>query len=183
MLCSIPDDDTAAAAFEYLRRSFAGLAAAIESYRTLGDAVQNPGATVNVLELHGAYVAARQAVIDALQRDLVQADEVMRQILHEWLGPLMQASAPSPTSGAPAAPPARARGQGEDWQRAIADIDAALSDIDDIPEAGQDFASSVQEKLEGMRRWIEDNGKVTEKMLLAIDNMHSGILRWTERDE
>lgn len=53
---------------------------------------------------------------------------------------------------------------------------------DDIDEEaydrGFDFFSSVEEKVESMKIWIEENDKVTPKMVKALEGMRDGVARW-----
>lgn len=65
-----------------------------------------------------------------------------------------------------------------DWELALDDIDSALADSELIPERGEDFAASVQETLNDMRGWIEDNKHATLGHRRAIDNMAQAIENW-----
>lgn len=85
-------------------------------------------------------------------------------------------------------PPGKGAGKdGSDESKAI--VDEALDQCDriadlceQVPERGEDFASSVLEKVESIRDWIEENDHVTEKQLKSLENMEAGVLRWVERD-
>lgn len=61
------------------------------------------------------------------------------------------------------------------------DIEAALEEIESLPEAAEDFASSVQEKLESMHEWIANNSHVTPAQAVAIGSMRAGIQKWLDR--
>lgn len=65
-----------------------------------------------------------------------------------------------------------------EWLFALEKIQDALTDLDELPEHADDFACSVQEKLDDMYNWIYENKHVTEGQLAAISNMRSGIDRW-----
>lgn len=65
-----------------------------------------------------------------------------------------------------------------DWSAFLADAKALLGVLDDLPEAADDFADSVQAKLWGMIEWVEEARHVTPKMEEALDNMEAGARRW-----
>ena len=67
-----------------------------------------------------------------------------------------------------------------EWEAALETAAEIMTAIADIPERGEDFANSVEEKVTNMSIWIEDNQHVTEKMEKALDNMLAGALKWTE---
>jgi hypothetical protein len=153
--------------------------------------VQNPGVPVSNdgLQLfHSTYVAWRQSIIDALVQDLALADG--------WLVEVETAT--QQTHGQPAPLPSgsyngdgQRRGRGKnkapqqrrvhDPQSALDVIEETLDILDELPEEAEDFVSSVGEKLENMRNWIEEKDKVTDRMAEAIENMHGGALRWRNR--
>ena len=54
--------------------------------------------------------------------------------------------------------------------------------IDNCPE-GEDFASSIKEKAEGIRTNIEEYKNVTFNQQKALGNMYRGIVKWSERIE
>jgi len=64
------------------------------------------------------------------------------------------------------------------WRAALIEIEEALVEVDDLPPAAFDFADSVQEKLESIAIWIDDNQHVTEAQKTAINNMRGGIDNW-----
>lgn len=53
-----------------------------------------------------------------------------------------------------------------------------LDEIDDLPEAAEDFAASVSEKTLSIQEWIEDNEKATDNQMRALRNMLKGIRKW-----
>ena len=55
-----------------------------------------------------------------------------------------------------------------------------LSLIDEVPEKGEDFTYSVQEKTEGILNWIVENETYTNKQKESLENMLEGILNWVE---
>jgi DNA excision repair protein ERCC-4 len=61
-------------------------------------------------------------------------------------------------------------------------IDTALADLDDLPEAAEDFAISVEEKLRSIAEWIEEHEDITQGQQTAVDNMIEGIGRWQRHD-
>lgn len=71
----------------------------------------------------------------------------------------------------------------DDVKEALALCDKILNRIGDLPEVAFDFGASVEDKVGGMREWIESNGRVTEKMKAALENMYSGILKWVHEDD
>jgi hypothetical protein len=64
---------------------------------------------------------------------------------------------------------------------AIEQCERIMEKIHDVPEAGEDFAASVSEKVDSIWQWIEEHGRVTPKQQEALDNMESGLDRWLER--
>ena len=65
---------------------------------------------------------------------------------------------------------------------AIERIDQILADIPNIPDAGADFAESVEEKLSSIRETISKKGRVTDRQEDAIENMGAGVMKWVDRD-
>lgn len=63
---------------------------------------------------------------------------------------------------------------------ALAFCKELLSDLDDLPERAEDFAHSVQEKVESMSEWIDSNSTVTDRMSAALENIRRGVDRWLE---
>ncbi len=53
-----------------------------------------------------------------------------------------------------------------------------LKSIEEIPEEGQEFAYSIEEKTINIVSWIEENNRVTEKQETALDNMLGGLEKW-----
>ena len=71
----------------------------------------------------------------------------------------------------------------QDAQSAIDDCESIIEEIEnhDWPDAGMDFAESVRGKLRDMAATIEERRAVTDGQVTAIENMGSGVRRWTER--
>lgn len=63
-------------------------------------------------------------------------------------------------------------------EKILAQCDSILHRIEELPFEGEDFGSSVAEKVEGIRETIEDRGFVTEGQRHAINNMEDGVERW-----
>jgi hypothetical protein len=55
-----------------------------------------------------------------------------------------------------------------------------VSDAEEIPEKGEDFAASVIDKANSMSEWIDANSTVTEKIEAALRNMRRGVDSWLE---
>lgn len=68
-------------------------------------------------------------------------------------------------------------------QEFIEKCEQALLDATEVPEAGEEFAASVSDKIERMKKWAEERNHVTEKQQEALENMCGGIARWLERGE
>ena len=65
-----------------------------------------------------------------------------------------------------------------DWTMFVADCMSLEDRANDLPDRAADFADGVVVKLTSMRRWATDNEHVTDRMLVAIENIESGISRW-----
>jgi len=57
-----------------------------------------------------------------------------------------------------------------------------LDSIDDVPDAGADFAAGVEETTEGIMATIEERGRATENQLKALRNMKAGLDKWLGDD-
>ena len=64
------------------------------------------------------------------------------------------------------------------WEEALYALEILLDDLDEVPEAGEDFAESVREKAESMKDWIEENEHVTERQLETIENWQVAVSKW-----
>lgn len=61
---------------------------------------------------------------------------------------------------------------------AVALASSIIEDCDEIPEAGEDFAASVQEKVGSIMETIEELDRVSPNQIRALVNMQSGVARW-----
>lgn len=66
---------------------------------------------------------------------------------------------------------------------AVKQCDRIIDKCDEIPFEGADFAESIRGKVESIRKWIEQHGRVTPKQQDALDNMESGADRWLEDED
>lgn len=67
-----------------------------------------------------------------------------------------------------------------DWSTYLHIARDASQRADDIPERGEDFVASVQETLNDIAEWIEENAHVSGKQAAAIENMAAGVERWLD---
>ena len=70
-----------------------------------------------------------------------------------------------------------------DWEAEIERCNELIDLCDEVPERGEEFASSVQEKAESIAATIEAREHVTERQTQAIDNMMAGVERWLDRGD
>lgn len=68
----------------------------------------------------------------------------------------------------------------DDAIKAVEQCDRILDACEDVPERGEDFASSVMEKVESIREVIVKHDRVTEGQLSALDNMETAVGRWVD---
>jgi hypothetical protein len=66
----------------------------------------------------------------------------------------------------------------EDVTEALKFCDLILRRIEDLPERAFEFGASVEEKVTGMRKWIDEKKHVTPKMQAALENIYSGMKKW-----
>jgi len=66
------------------------------------------------------------------------------------------------------------------WDEFVEECSEVLDDLEDIPDAGYDFAESVEEKVRGMQAFAEDSHRVTSRMETALQNIRGGVERWLE---
>jgi len=64
------------------------------------------------------------------------------------------------------------------YQEGIHIAESILEDIPSIPEEGEEFAESVEEKVQSMREWMEEKEWVTPAMAAALRNMREGVDKW-----
>lgn len=65
-----------------------------------------------------------------------------------------------------------------EWEDADELCDEILADIEDIPEAGADFAESVRDKVESIQATIQGNANATDRQVAALENIHAGVKKW-----
>ncbi len=61
---------------------------------------------------------------------------------------------------------------------AIEEIDKVLELCEELPERAETFREGVEEKLNGMRDWIEENKHCTDPQATAIENIGDGVRKW-----
>lgn len=64
------------------------------------------------------------------------------------------------------------------YEEAIGLCDEIESLADDVPSAGENFASSVCEKTAEIRQSIAASGRATPNQIRALENMRDGLARW-----
>lgn len=69
---------------------------------------------------------------------------------------------------------------GTDWLTALEQCDLIISLCDDLPERADDFRDSIESKVGDIALWLEENERVTEAQLEALDNMEAGVRRWLD---
>lgn len=100
---------------------------------------------------------------------------------------------PTPRTSATNEPPKQIKpngavkvgGRDDDMQAKVDEALSLVSQINDLaedmPERGEEYASSVVEKANIIGETIEEKGFVTDKQLNALENMISGMQRWIDR--
>lgn len=68
-----------------------------------------------------------------------------------------------------------------DWEEALALVGEIEDEADDVPEAGEDFAASVSDRASAIGDTIEERSHVTDAQMAALENMMSGLRKWTGR--
>lgn len=48
----------------------------------------------------------------------------------------------------------------------------------EVPEEGEDFAESVAEKAESIKKWIQKHDEVTSAQASSLENMSEALDRW-----
>lgn len=56
--------------------------------------------------------------------------------------------------------------------------ESILRDLDDLPEAADEFKEGIDDKVSGMREWIKEKNHVTDKMGAALENMRRAVDKW-----
>lgn len=60
-------------------------------------------------------------------------------------------------------------------------INEILEDLPELPDKASDFADSSESIVNSISEWVEKKEFITDKQLIALRNIHSGIQRWLER--
>jgi hypothetical protein len=89
------------------------------------------------------------------------------------LGKPIDASTPIPKPALPVA-----KELSTDAKYAIRDLEHLITLCDDVPSAGQSFASDVAESAGNMMDTINEMGFVTDKQIISIENWTNGVSRW-----
>lgn len=71
-----------------------------------------------------------------------------------------------------------AKEKNESYDEAIELCDEIESLASEVPERGQDFASSVCEKAASIRESVEEHETATATQIQALENMRDGLSRW-----
>ncbi len=69
-----------------------------------------------------------------------------------------------------------------DWQAALATAREILGLCGGVPEAGQEYAESVYEKVSAIMETISAKQRVTDRQIVALQNMQDGLVRWIDED-
>ncbi len=64
------------------------------------------------------------------------------------------------------------------YHQLLDEIDTLVGDCEELPEAGEDFAVSVDEKARGIRANVTEHEHCTQKQKDAIANMQDGVNKW-----
>lgn len=69
------------------------------------------------------------------------------------------------------------------WEEALALCEEIRELLPDLPDAADDFATSIKEKIDSIAEWIADREHVTPAQLSALENMKAGCERWLEHND
>lgn len=69
-----------------------------------------------------------------------------------------------------------------DWRAALATARDVLGLCEDVPEAGQEYAESVYDTVSSIMETISSKERVTDRQIMALENMKAGLVRWIEDD-
>jgi hypothetical protein len=64
------------------------------------------------------------------------------------------------------------------WPDVLAEVDETLAMLDELPDQAEEFAASVEDKLEGIKAWIEEKEHATDRQVEAVQNMAAGARKW-----
>lgn len=65
-----------------------------------------------------------------------------------------------------------------EYEQLLDEIDTLIGDCEDLPEAGEDFANSVDEKARSIRATITEHEHCSQRQKDAISNMQDGVNKW-----
>jgi len=73
----------------------------------------------------------------------------------------------------------------DDWSTFVDSCNEAILLADEIIEneelsGGHNFAESVKEKVEGMKKWATEKEHATERMFTSAENILGGLERWLD---
>ena len=66
----------------------------------------------------------------------------------------------------------------EDWEDALELCEGIIEKIDELPDRAQEFGESVGEKIRSISETIEQQERVSDRQLAAIQNMGRGVDKW-----
>jgi hypothetical protein len=69
-------------------------------------------------------------------------------------------------------------GDAEPWEEAVDRIDTLLEELEGLPEAADDFASSAESFLSGVRKWAKKQEHITDAQVEGIDKWEAGLEKW-----
>jgi hypothetical protein len=69
------------------------------------------------------------------------------------------------------------------WEEALALCEEIRELLPDLSDRADDFATSVEEKVDSIAEWIADNEHVTDPQWTALENMKAGCERWLEHND
>jgi len=66
----------------------------------------------------------------------------------------------------------------EPWEEQVERIDDLLGELDDLPEAADDFAGSARSFLEGVKRWAKEHQHITDAQIAGVERWENGLDGW-----
>jgi len=102
--------------------------------------------------------------------------------LESMITPVVAAPADKPRARPPAGPELDRAVLKAEVREFVDLCDAILTDLDDVPEAGEEYAASSREFISGMRATAASRNFVTEKMLAVAEDKRVKVDRWLHRD-
>lgn len=65
-----------------------------------------------------------------------------------------------------------------DYKQLLDEIDTLIGDCEDLPEEGEEFANSVDEKVRSIRATVTEHEHCDRKQKEAIAAMQDSVNRW-----